>query len=303
MEGFELTLVRGHKPSFAAAPDTHRRRLFGVDYLHLKGRQNGDLFVTAHGWPIASTLLPDQWFGGEQFCKPGRALAGATGAVYRVPVPHPARHDYTLVVKFSRFGQDAGNMATAWRGGPPAARWEDFAGTDFLPPFEEFGNLTRLRAQARGCFATQVPLAIYSPPSRYLAWQLGRKAPLEARYNHRMRREQAHAPGPPVTYDWERLYILLYGWLEGADAEEAARHGAISAAKMTALTRESGQELARLGWVVLDHKPRHVILRPMGPGFEVLRRGGRVCYGLIDYELLYPLPTPAAAPPPAPCTP
>jgi hypothetical protein len=294
MEGFDLTFARGRKPGFAAAPAAHHRRLFGVDYLHLKGRQNGDLFITPHGWPIAGALLPDQWFGGQQFCKPGRALAGATGAVYRVPVPHPARRNYTLVVKFSRFGQDAGDMATAWDGGLPAALREDFVGTDFLPPFEEFGNLARLRTQARGRFATQVPLAIYSPPTRYLAWQMGRKSHLEARYNQRMRREQAGTPEPVVTYDWERLYILLYGWLEGVDAEEAARHGVVNADQMTALTHESGQELTRLGWVVLDHKPRHVILRPLGRGFEVLRRQGRPWYGLIDYELLYPLPTVAA---------
>jgi hypothetical protein len=294
MEGFDLTLGRGRKPSFAAASPTHHRRLGGVDYLHLKGRQNGDLFVTAHGWPIAASLLPEQWFVGELFRKPGRALAGATGAVYRMPVPHPARHHFSLVVKFSRFGQDAGHMATRWDADLPAALREDFLGTDFLPPFAEFGHLSLLRRQPGARFVTQVPLAIYSPPSRHLSWQLGRKAHLESRYNQRLLQEQAGAPGPPVTYDWERLYILLYGWLDGVDAEEAAQHGVISQTEMSALTRESGRELARLGWVVLDHKPRHVILRPLGRGFEVLRRAGRACYGLIDYELLYPLPAPAA---------
>lgn len=45
MEGFDPTLGRGLKPDFDEAPARFRRRIGGVDYLHLKGRQNGDLFI------------------------------------------------------------------------------------------------------------------------------------------------------------------------------------------------------------------------------------------------------------------
>jgi len=45
MEGFDLSLGKGLKPAFDDAPARIRRRISGVDYLHLKGRQNGDLFI------------------------------------------------------------------------------------------------------------------------------------------------------------------------------------------------------------------------------------------------------------------
>ena len=57
------------------------------------------------------SLLPEHWFVGRRFSKVGRPLLGATGAVYRVPVPHPAREDFAVVVKFSRFCQSVGITA------------------------------------------------------------------------------------------------------------------------------------------------------------------------------------------------
>ena len=93
-EGFDPTFGKKRKPSFDKAPASAQRQVFGVDYLHLCGLQRGDLFVTHPGWPFVQSLLPSQWFtrgGGDSFTKPGQALAGPTGAVYKVDVPHPAR--------------------------------------------------------------------------------------------------------------------------------------------------------------------------------------------------------------------
>jgi hypothetical protein len=46
--------------------------------------------------------------------------------------------------------------------------------------------------------------------------------------------------------------------------------------------------LRQLGWVVLDHKPRHLILRQKKNTRSILMRRGATVLGLVDYELLYP---------------
>lgn len=287
MEGFDLRLGRGLKPAFDEAPGNFRRRIDGVDYIHLKGRQNGDLYVTRHGWPFAECLLPERWFTGEQFRKPGQALAGATGAVYRVPVAHPVNRRFALVVKFSRFGQDVGiTVADELIG--DAAFMARVDNAEFLPPFEEFGNLMRLRRQCRGLFVTKAPLAVYSPPTRYLAWRLGRKPHLQGTYDRRLLASQEDGDDK-IEYDWERIYILLYRWMDGTDAEQAHAAGLIARERMIDWTRDTATTLQQLGWVVLDHKPRHLILRPHRKTRRILMRHSRPVFGLIDYELLYPV--------------
>ena len=51
------------------------------------------------------------------------------------------------------------------------------------------------------------------------------------------------------------------------------------------LTRTSNHALARLGYRVLDNKPRHLIVRPRPDG-TLLRRHGKIVYTMIDFELL-----------------
>jgi hypothetical protein len=288
MEGFDLTLGRGLKPDFDEAPERFRRRIAGVDYLHLRGRQNGDLYLTRHGWPCADCLRPERWFTGEQFRKPGQALAGATGAVYRVPIAHPVRSRFALVVKFSRFGQDVGiTVADELIANRRFMDRVDHA--EFLPPFEEFANLEQLRQQARGIFATKAPLAIYSPPTRYLAWQLGRKSHLQWTYRRQLSASQDDAQSADkVEYDWERIYILLYRWMDGLDLEQAQIAGLVSETQMVDWTRRAADQLLDLGWMVLDHKPRHLIVRPTRGKRQILQRREQPVLGLIDYELLVP---------------
>jgi hypothetical protein len=288
MEGFDPRLGRGIKPDFDEAPERFRRHIDGVDYLHLRGRQNGDLFVTRHGWPILHSLLPERWFTGEQFRKPGQALAGATGAVYRVPVEHPANNRFALVVKFSRFGQDVG-ITVADELIADAKFMARVDQAEFLPPFGEFANLERLRSQCQGLFATMTPLAIYSPPTRYLAWQLGRKNHLQWTYRRQLSASQGDDPSTTkVEYDWERIYIMLYRWMDGVDLEQAHVAGLVAESQMIEWTRGAADHLADLGWVVLDHKPRHLIVRPVKKKRGILRRHGKPVFGLIDYELLMP---------------
>jgi hypothetical protein len=289
LEQFAFNHPHRHRPFDQVSPAI-RRRVFGVDYLHLRGRQSGDLFVTRHGWAALGSIVPAQWFVGDRLNKVGRQLAGATGAVYRMPVPHQASERYALVVKFSRFAQEAlvsmapdevGDFAQRDRMGAP----------EFVSPFVEFGNLQRLRTQAGAHIATQTPLAIYSPATRYLDWELGRISHSKWRYDRALAEDQADQPEEArVKYEWERLYILLYRWIDGMDAEVAAEKGHLSETELVDFTRRTRANLRALGWDVLDHKPRHLIVRTVGEPPALMRRADRVPWALIDYELLMPYP-------------
>lgn len=287
MEQFNYKFGRIYQPAFDKVPVAHRYNLFGVDYVRIVGKQGGELYVTSHGWGCMESILPGSWFVDGRFKKVGRALAGATGAVYRVPVVHRARGDFALVAKFSRAAQDI-SVTLVGRGdhldAEERARIEE---AEFLSPFEEFGNLMQLRAAAKSEIPTKQPLAIYSPATRYLDWQLGRKSYLCARMSRALEASQRDAPeGHRVKYDWERLYILLYRWIDGIDAEAAMQAGAISKERMIALGQEARVRMRRLGWMVCDHKPRHVIVRNARRKNGLLRRDEELKWALIDYELL-----------------
>lgn len=291
MEHYDYRFHRGYQPAFDQVPGDHRVRLFGVDYVHMKGRQGGDLFVTRHGWGCIESVLPQTWFVDDRFRKVGRALAGATGAVYRVPVPHRACPDYALVVKFSRAAQDI--RVTIVDAGPhlDAEEHAQIEQAEFLSPFEEFGNLCRLRSEARSAVPTAQPLAIYSPPTRYLDWQLGRKSYLCYRMSADLLASQKDVPeARRVVYEWERLYVLLYRWIDGVDAEAAMLAGSITQRDMIALGQSARTALRHHGWMACDHKPRHVILRPLRERDGFLRAGPRYRWALIDYELLVRIP-------------
>jgi hypothetical protein len=299
LEHFDYRHHRHHQRAFDEAPEALRRRVFGVDYLRLRGKQSGELFVTRHGWPVLESILPSQWFVGERLSKVGRALAGATGAVYRVSVPHKTRPQFALVVKFSRFAQEA--LVSVVPG--EITDWEErdrIAASEFLSPFEELGNLERLRARAGSRIPTKAPLAIYCPATRYLDWQLGRRSHRRWWYDRVLREDQESMPeANRVRYEWERMYILLYRWIDGMDAEAAYQHGYLTEAGLRSLTTDARDELRALGWDVLDHKPRHVIVRASREPSRLQQRGGRTLWALVDYELLVPYPPPPAAPAPA----
>lgn len=280
MEAFETGFGRGIHPPFEAVRASNKRCVFGVDYAHFRGHQNGDLFVTRWGWPILESLFPKNWFVGEPFTKTGRVLAGSTGAVFRVEIPHPARGQVAVVVKFSRVAQEMRLPLTGSAPGcEPAA---------FLSPFEEFGRLSKLKSVARLTLPTKAPLAIYSPPTRYLSSQLHRLPELCQQHSQRLEADQA-GQAAPVRYDWERLYILLYRWMDGLQAEEAVERGWLTESAARKLCEEVGQQLEKWGWRVLDHRPRHLILRPCPQTGRLRQRRGRPLCGMVDYELLYPL--------------
>ncbi|MBK1705864.1 hypothetical protein [Halochromatium glycolicum] len=294
MEQFDFRLNRHQPRTFDNAPETLRRRVLGVDYLHLRGKQSGDLYVTRHGWPVLESIVPSQWFVGDRLRKVGRQLAGATGAVYRVPVPHKARSCFALVVKFSRFAQEAlvsiePDEPLDW------AERDRMAVSEFLSPFEEIANLEHLRAAAGVQIPTKAPLAIYSPATRYLDWQLGRIDHRRWWYDRVLAEDQAEQPEDArVAYDWERLYVLLYRWIDGIDAETACQQGYLTRSELRALYQEARDAMRERGWDVLDHKARHVIVRPDAEPGRLVRRRGRTLWALVDYELLVPYPAPGA---------
>ncbi len=287
MENFNYTFGKIYQPAFDDVPASHRHTLFDVDYVRMTGKQGGVLFVTRQGWPCVESVLPKAWFVDDRFKKVGRALAGATGAVYRVPVAHRARDTFALVVKFSRAAQDIHVTVLDQGAHLNAEERAHIECAEFLSPFEEFGNLARLRAAARSAIPTKHPLAIYSPPTRYAGWQLGRKSYLCARMDRALAASQRDVPEDHrVAYDWERLYVLLYRWIDGIDAEAAAQAGLISEKRMIDLGQEARARLSDFGWMVCDHKPRHVIVRTAGDQDRLLGRPPDTAWALIDYELL-----------------
>ena len=290
MEQFNYKFGKLYQPPFDDVPASQRFTLFGVDYVRMFGKQGGQLFVTRHGWGCVESVLPAAWFVGGRFKKVGRALAGATGAVYRVPVVHRARDDFALVVKFSRAAQDIRVTVLDQGAHLNAEELERIERAEFLSPFEEFGNLTRLRTAAKSEIPTKHPLAIYSPPTRYADWELGRKPHVCTRMGRALEASQRDVPEDRrVTYDWERLYILLYRWIDGIDAEAAMAAGAISKDRMIELGQEARLRMRQHGWMVCDHKPRHVIIRQTRRQTGLLHRDQQIKWALIDYELLVPL--------------
>lgn len=297
MEAYDLPQVRGRRVAFDEVSPALRRRAHGVDYVVVRGMKGGEFYFTREGWAVADSLLPRHWHDNERFHREGRALPGATGTVYRVPVPHPSRGSIGIVVKFCRFGQDVGLTTIGPASDFP---WPEsiLNEAEFLGPFEEFGAIHALRACLRGAgtLATKRPLAIHIPSRLYPAWQLGRA---EYRLNRQIRAlaadQAALPPGLRITYDPERAYVFLYSWIDGIDAEQAAATGLISRETMAALGQRAAATVAGHGFAVLDHKPRHVIVRPHEHG-RLLTHHGEPVIALVDYELLVPWhPEPALA--------
>lgn len=294
MEQFDCRRHRHQPHPFDAAPQSLRRYVLGVDYLHLRGRQSGDLYVTRHGWPVLESIVPSQWFVGDRLRQVGRQLAGATGAVYRVPVPHKARSRFALVVKFSRFAQSA-LLSIEQHESRNWTERDRIAVSEFLSPFEEFSHLERLRTHAGARIPTKAPLAIYSPATRHLDWQLGRSVHRRWRYDRVLAQDQAERPEDSrVVYGWDRLYVLLYRWIDGMDAETAFQQDYLTKTELRDLCQEARQGLREFGWDVLDHKARHVIVRPKAEPGRLVRRRGRTLWALVDYELLVPYPASTA---------
>lgn len=274
---------------FDQVPPECRARVFGVDYVQLRFPNDGRLYLTRFGWPHLTHLLPAQWYDQKRYLKQGQRLAGATSNVYRVVSSDgAAAPPLPIVIKFCRFAQDVplSIRSTMAMGGDDD---EILDSVRFNGPFEEFSVLCDLR---RGRFGpphlhvlTKHPLGIYSPPEHYSNWQLGRSAAHFARHRHALELDQQRSDSGRIQLDESRLYITIFGWVDGLSAEALGEEGMLTKEELRALTLRVAGELHQKGFSVLDNKPKHYILRRRKDG-SLLRRHGQLVYLLVDFELL-----------------
>ena len=267
-------------PAPAAVPP-HREipgsaiSLLGVDYVHLKTSDGGDLYVTQLGLPFWQNLLPENWYAQEWFETKRERLEG-TSTVYKVPTRRVNGVTLHLVVKWSRVGEVVPfDTFTV----------NKFIHAEFNSPFEEFSLLMELRKGEAGPegihIRTQKPMAIYMPSERLQLWQTGRS-------EDKIRVKVVRHPG--VEIDILRQYVVLYGWVKGWDAVEAAAHYQLQererAEFLARVTCLATHELWQKGYRVADMKPAHIILRADRNQALLRDRNGQLVYALVDYELL-----------------
>lgn len=264
-------------------------RVFGVDYVRLLENDGGELYVTRFGWPLIAHIRPHAWYDDKQYASKGYRLPGGTGMVYRVPTHAPNCTQCDLVVKFNRFAQNVPlEMASTL---PPGLSDEEIASARFNSPFEEFALLRDLR---RGLYGpeelriyTKRALAIYCPARTHQSWQLGRDTSRFTSYRLQQEQDQAHEAHGHVALHQDRQYVTLFAYVPGENAEDMHHKGVITRQEMEDLTERSTREMYEKGFSILDHKPRHLILRTRhDDGKTLLTRRGKAAYVLVDFELL-----------------
>jgi hypothetical protein len=285
--GIETPGVPAPAPSASAENTSHHdapqlpqnatpMRLLEVDYVHLPTNNGGDLYLTRFGLPFLEHLQLENWRQAEWFDKNCERLRG-TSVVYRVPTREVNGRSIDLVVKYCRVGEDVPLDTMTF---------QKFSAAEFNSPWEEFSLLMDLRERkVTGRVMTHRPLAIYMPPERLELWQTGRSA-------HRI--ESKKAKSRDVELDICRHYVLIYQWIKGESADAALAvavpGGERRAAELKRLTLKAQAELERSGFLVVDHKPAHLILRWRRDGTLLKNRTGDFAYALIDFELLQRTP-------------
>lgn len=262
-------------------PNFKPREILGVTYYHTQTPDGGDLYLTEFGRPFARQLLPENWREPAWFVAHRQKLRG-TSTIYRTLTRPVDGKSLEIVVRYNRVGEELP---------VDTLTLEKFINAEFNSPFEEIAVLGLLRAARRGQdrrrMPTKKPLAIFAPPDLLQLWQSGR---LESKIAQKLARY------PQATLDIRRQYILIYGWIEGWDAQQVADQWRLEgAARETFLKETTGfvaEELAGMGFRVLDMKPAHVILRFDEAGNLKRRQDGKLLYALVDYELLEKIPAP-----------
>jgi len=277
---------------FDQLPAENIVRAFDVEYAYLSPPEGGDLYVTRFGWPYAVQLFPENWYIDKYFLNHGEKLPGATGSVYHVLSKPVNGKQADLVVKFSRIAQETSILIeTSF---PDDVSPEVIAAARFNSPMEEFGLVMELRRSIFGSrdfrILTQRPFAIYTPPEQVQEWQLGRDTSRFKMHNQILAKDQEEAI-KAIELDIKRIYVLLYGWIKGVDAEQAFLEGDLSRQELRDLTKRVIDELKEKGFRVLDNKPRHFILRKDQRDGRLIHRDERkLTYALVDFELLQRTP-------------
>ncbi|MCX8156108.1 MAG: hypothetical protein N3J91_06655 [Verrucomicrobiae bacterium] len=271
-------MMPGQPPAFMTVTAPQNIEVLGVPYEWRSLGAAGDLFLTELGRPWAAHLQPENWFAHEWFITHRQRLLG-TSTICRVVTRPVAGKSLQVVVRYNRFGTRVPLDTDVLCAYPNA---------DFNSPFEEVAHVLALRA-ARPAgggrrIITKRPLGIFSPPHRLEPWQLGRSEDKIAAVLQRH-------PGAPL--DPCRQYLLLYAWIRGQDAEQAAEALGWPMPERVRFFEEilalAAEELRRCGFQMLDIKPAHCILRGRDNGQVLRDRQGRPVYALVDYELLQPM--------------
>ena len=253
--------------------------ILGVQYFHAQTPDGGDLYLTEYGLPFAWQLQPENWREPEWFLAHRQKLRG-TSTIYRTVTRPVDGQGLEIVVRYNRVGEELP---------VDTLTLEKFINADFNSPFEEIAVLAELRAArrspARRRIPTKKPLAIFVPPDLLQLWQSGR---LESKIAQKLSRY------PQATLDIRRQYILIYGWIDGHDAQQVADQRGLEGEARNSFLKEATDfvtsELAEVGFRVLDMKPAHVILRFDADGQLKRRQDGKLLYALVDYELLEKIP-------------
>ncbi len=247
-------------------------RLLGVDYIHVKTQDGGDLYVTKYGQRCLEQLKPENWYEKEWFEQSREKLIG-TSTVYRVRTKPVGGQSKDMVVKWCRVGEQV-PMDTF--------TLSKFVEADFNSPYEEFALVMEMRDDRhQRIIRTHKPLAIYVPAERLKLWQTGRSESKIARKKSKYR---------DVELDICRQYILIYEWVKGVAVTEVIRpegmEESVRLEHLRGLTSRVVDDLHRKGFQVLDMKPEHIIVRPPAEGQLPPDRGGIFPYALVDFELL-----------------
>ncbi len=253
-------------------PNSTPMRLLGVDYVHVPTTNGGDLYLTRFGLPFLDHLQLENWRDDVWFEKKRERLQG-TSVVYRIPTKVVNGRTIDLVVKYCRVGEDVPLDTLTF---------EKFSHAEFNSPYEEFSLVMELRERTDPHrIRTHRPLAIYVPPERLELWQTGRST-------HRIERKKAKYRD--VELDIFRRYVLIYQWIKGESADAALElvigDSAKRAEELRRLTLKSKADLEQNGFIVVDHKPAHLILRRFRNGSVLRDRTGDYAYALVDFELL-----------------
>ena len=195
-----------------------------VKYLHLRGEDGTDLYVTECGLPFAKCLMPENHWADSAWMKAHGVRLRGTSAVHRVRTKEVEGRSKEIVIKWNRMGQDI----------PGETRALDAANAEFNSPFMEFSlvfELRNSRFDSPWRLHTHKPLAIYVPRKYVKAEQLGRR-------QHKM--EAINRTLTEIDIDWNRNYAVIYEWLKGVDAVDANRAGWLDKEALAGLTQACG---------------------------------------------------------------
>lgn len=261
-------------------------RIFGVNYLHLKNPNFGDLYITDFGLPKLEFLLPEMWNDEAYYQEHTHLRETLPGSSHprKVTTKPIGKKTLDLVVKWCRVGTYVELVKSEE---VDFITDEEIQNAQWNGPFEEFGLLMELRDTNQFTVTrlmTQLPLAIFSPATRSPTWRMGRDK-WKIEHQNRMLRGDQSDYEEPIELDIRRKYAMLYQWVRGEDAYTTMSNLGMSGASIRNLTKRVYEDLLFRGYKVIDTKPSHFIVRERH-GKLMQDRRGNIPFTLIDFELL-----------------